>query len=224
MKKKGYLIASILITLGLLVWYREPVLKAAGGVFALDSSVKAPETIELTISTSTLNYMTPGAGTTTLQVYTEGADQLDLNIFMQASSTLTDLRWRVEFSHSTTSVASQQLWFPEVTDLNASTATTTNQVRIGREYRWLFASTTAHRIGTSTAMSNTFDQNTVSARTFRVSNVAARWTRIIFYIPTGSITNSVGNISTCCTSLGDPPAATSTNAGISVQAVTKQPY
>src|SRR3990167_4454482 len=222
MKKKSYLV-YVTLAIALLVnilAYKQEIVKAGGGVFSLNVSVRAPETTTLTISTSTLNFLTPGTGTTTLQVYTGGANQMDVNIFMQASSTLTDLRWRVEYSHSTSSIPSEMLWYPEVTQLNNTTATTSNQVQTGREYRWLFASTTPHRIGTSTAVSLTFDPNTVSVRTFRISDINARWTRVIFYIPTGSI----ASLTTLTTALGDTPLATSTNAGINLMPITKEPY
>ena len=218
MKKKSYLIVlSVIVMLAALAWFREPI-RAGVGAFALNNQEAKPVNQNgAVLSTSTLNYLTPGTGTTTIVLYTGGADQTDIDIFMVASSTLTDLRWRFEFSHSSTSVAATQLWYPEVMDLS-STGTTTNQVQISKEYRWLFASSTKHRIGTSTAMNGTFDQNTTGSRRISVKDLAARWTRVIFYIPTGSRTSNF-----LTTALGDTPAATSTNAGIYIQPVAKEP-
>jgi hypothetical protein len=219
MKKKSYLIAlSVIIMLGALVWFQEPI-RASIGAFALSVPVQQPTNLNGAISTSTLNYLTPGTGTTTITLNTAGTDQLDVNIFGVASTVATtDIRWRYEFSHSTSSVPSEQLWFPEpliVTEL----ATTSVLTRSGREYAWRMVSSVAHRIATSSAMNGVFDQNTTGAMTIRIKDISARWTRIIFYIPTGP----GGALPTDSTALANIPGATSTNAGIAVFPVTKDP-
>lgn len=216
MKKKYLIILSVIIILGTLVWFQEPVLKAAGGAFGLaDVSNPAVQNGEVT-ATSTLNYMTPGAGTTTITANTSGTDQMDVSVFVVASSTITDLRWRYEFSHSTTSVAANQVWFPEPIELVAN-ATTTRITRTAKEYSWVFASSTPHRLATSTTMNGTFDQETTGAFVFRIKDIAARWTRVIFYLPTAGAAQAQS------TALGVIPSATSTNAGIQVFGTLKSP-
>src|SRR3990167_3735454 len=104
----------------LLLKDKEPDLAlGGGGAFGLTGFSNPPIVNGEVISTSTLNYLTPGTGTTTITVNTFGSDQLDLNVFMVASSTSdsADLRWTVEFSHSTSSVASEQVWFPLIEEL-----------------------------------------------------------------------------------------------------------
>lgn len=216
--KKKYLIAlSILVIIGALIWFREPIVKAAGGAFGLNSDVSQPRNTDGVVSTSTLNYLTPGSGTTTITAFTGGADKLDLNIFMVASSTSNsaDLRWTVEFSHSTSSVASQQLWYPLTENLN-STATTTFRTQIAKEFGWKAATSTRHVVATSTFADSTFTSPTASTR-ISIEDIAARWTRVIFYIPT------IGTTLNESTALGSIPTSTSTNAGIQVFIVQKEP-
>ena len=196
-----------------------------GGAFGLTSSVSNPTVSNgAVISTSTLNYLSIGAGTTTVTANTSGTEELDVNVLVVASSTLTDLRWRVEYSHSTSSIASQQLWFPEPAYL-AANATTTNISRTAKEYRFVFASSTPHRVATSTALNSTFDQNTTTSFSIKLTNIVANWTRIVFYIPTGASTANDVRMDTLSesTALDLIPAATSTNAGIFVQIVGKNP-
>lgn len=223
MKKKGYLIAiAILLVFGALVWFREPIAKAAGSAFGLTTGVVnniGVAGVGDTVSTTTLNYLTPGTGTTSVTAFTGGTDQLEVNVFVVASSSaLTDLRYRIEYSHSTTSVAADQLWFPEMETLNLN-ATTSVITQSSKEYVYRMASSTSHRIGTSTATMGIFDPDTVGLFSFKTKNIAARWTRVIFYIPTGS-GQSVGPGTTA---LGLKPTATSTNAGIRVFLTGKDP-
>lgn len=229
-KNKKYLILSILsvitlIMVGVFLTYLYPpdTAKSAGGAFTLTTDCSSATSSKgAVINTADLIYMTPGTATTTVTCYTGNTDRIAFNIFMQASSTLTDLRWRVEFSHSTTTAGADVLWFPEDVVLSASTATTTNLTQAGKEYRWLFASSTPHRIGTSTTMNTTFDQNTTGSKTFSINDITARFTRIVFYIPTGS---AVGGCGSACgtTALGSVPTATSTNAGILVHTISHDP-
>lgn len=225
--KKRYLIVAI--TLALLVnllAYREEIAKAGGGVFGLTLHEGNPGNSQgAPMSTSTLNYLSIGAGTTTVTINTASTDQVDVNVFAVASSTLTDLRWRVEFSHSTTTVVGNQLWFPEPAGLN-QLATTTVTTRTSKEYSWVFASSTPHRIATSTAANGQFDQDTTGSFTFRIKDIAAQWTRVIFYVPTGASTANDNRMDTLSesTALGIIPSATSTNIGIFVQPVLKQPF
>ena len=224
MKKRIYLIVSLLvITAAVLILFSDKVSKAAGGVFGLVTGVSNPpaQSGEI-IATSTLNYLTIGAGTTTVTVNTSGTDALDVNVFVHASSTASNLRWRVEFSHSTSTVDSERVWFNEPIELTIN-ATTTVITRTAKEYSWMFASTTTHRLATSTAMVGTFDQNTTNSFVFRIKDIAAQWTRIIFYNPTGSATDARMDTLTEVTSLGIINTATSTSLGIQVFVTQKQP-
>ena len=187
--------------------------ESVGGEFVLDTVCSTATTT--TVATSTLLYLEPGTGTTTLTCWTGGTEQIDFNIFMLASSTLTDLRWRVEYSHSTSTVAGYPIFYPEIQE-SAEFATTTNYFL--KEYRWRFASTTDHRLGTSTAVSTTFAVDSTGTRVFSLKDIAANWIRIEFYIPHGSDANGMGT-----TALGNKPTATSTNAGIYVHAIKRDP-
>lgn len=211
--------------IGALVWFREPLAKAAGGAFGLDVNVSNPANLDgAQLSASTLNYMSPGAGTTTATVFTGGTDTLQVNIFGVASTVATtDLRWTIEYSHSTSSVPSEQLWFPEPQYLEANRngiggfGTTTPLVRSTKEYAYRPVSTLPHRLATSTAMDSTFTINTTFATSFKIENIAARWTRVVFYIPTAGATLAES------TALDQIPVATSTNAAIYVHTVAKNP-
>jgi len=215
MKKKYLIILSVIIILGALVWFREPI-KAGVGAFALNVPVQQPTNNDGAVSTSTLNYLTPGTGTTSITAYTGGTDQLDLNIFLLASTTATtDLRWTVEFSHSTSSIASQQIWFPLTEDIQIN-ATTTFRTALAKEFAWIPALDARHAIATSTGADATFTSLTASTR-ISVKDIAARWTRIVFYIPTPGTSLAES------TALGSIPLATSTNVGIAVFPVTKDP-
>jgi hypothetical protein len=186
------------------------------GAFALNVPVQQPTNNDGAVSTSTLNYLTPGTGTTSITAYTGGTDQLDLNIFLLASTTATtDLRWTVEFSHSTSSIASQQIWFPLTEDIQIN-ATTTFRTALAKEFAWIPALDARHAIATSTGADATFTSLTASTR-ISVKDIAARWTRIVFYIPTPGTSLAES------TALGSIPLATSTNAGIAVFSITKDP-
>mgnify|MGYP001581742581 CR=1 FL=1 len=220
-------LAAILASLVVLLAVKEFPEKALGGssgTFGLSVSVNNPANNDGFISTTTLNYLTPGTGTTTVTINTTGTDQADLNIFMVASSTSSgaDLRWTVEFSHSTSSIASEQLWFPLAEEVNIN-ATTTFRTQIAKEYGWKPATTTRHNIATSTNANNIFTSPVASTR-ISIKDIAARWTRISFYIPTGSLTDSRMDTLAESTALDALPSATSTNAGIFVQIVSKEPY
>ena len=220
--KKKYLIAlSVIIMLGALVWFREPI-RAGIGAFALNTGVTQPRNTDGAISTSTLNYLTPGTGTTSVTVNTRGTDQVDLNIFLLASTTATtDLRWTVEFSHSTSSIASEQLWFPLAEEL-AINATTTFRSALAKEFGWIPDLDARHAIATSTNADGIFTSLTASTR-ISLKDIAANWTRVIFYIPTGSLTNNQADTLAESTALSSLPNATSTNAGIAVFLVNKDP-
>ena len=226
MKHKKYLIlALVVVMLAGLTLFREPLVRAGSGAFGLSNGISNPlQTNGAVVSTTTLNQMSIGAGTTTITANTNGTDQLDVNVFGVASSTLTDLRWRVEFSNSTTSLATDQLWFPEQ-NIIATHATTTRVLTNSAEYSYVFASSTPHRVATSTATINTFDQNTTFAFRFSIKDIAARWTRVVFYIPTGASTANDNRMDTPSesTAFGTIPSATSTNAAIQVFITNKDP-
>jgi hypothetical protein len=151
---------------------------------------------------------------------------LKVNVFgIASSSPLTELRWRIEYSNSTSSIPAQQLWFPEPIELNTN-STTTIITRTAKEYLYRMASTTQHRTATSTAMNGTFDQDITFALAFDVKDIAARWTRIVFYVPTGASTANDLRMDTLAesTALGLPlPAATATPIGIQVFVTRKDP-
>ena len=193
-----------------------PILGAAGGAFSLNTGYNQPTNSAGAISTSSLNYLTPGTGTTSITIDTRGTNQVDLDIFMLASTTATtDLRWTVEFSHSTSTVASEQLWFPLTQEL-ASNSTTTFRTALAKEYGWIPALDARHAIATSTGADSTFTSLTTSTRV-SIEDIASPWTRIIFYIPTAGATLSES------TALGSIPVATSTNVGIAIFPVRKDP-
>ena len=218
MKKKYLILSVIVITIGIAVWFKEPIVKAAGGVFALSSAIQNPSNPSgAALAVSGLNYMTPGAGTTTITQNTQGIEQFDVYVFGVASSTLTNLRYRVEFSNSTSTIPADQLWFPEPNNY-APTTTTVTVPQSSQEYSYRFASSTPHRLATSTAMNTTFDENTTFAFTHRIENIAARWVRVVFYVPTMGITRAL------TTALGEFLSATSTNVGIYVAPLGKEPF
>ena len=215
MKKKYLIVLSVIVMLGALVWFREPI-RAGVGAFALNTGVTQPRNTDGAVGTSTLNYLTPGTGTTSVTLNTRGTDQLDLNIFMVASTTATtDLRWTVEFSHSTSSIPSQQLWFPLTEEL-ATNATTTFRTALAKEFGWIPALDARHAIATSTNADGIFTSLTASTR-ISIKDIAAEWTRIVFYMPTPGTSLSES------TALGSIPLATSTNAGIAIFPVGKDP-
>lgn len=220
------LILLALALLGVSAYWIIPaeVIKGAGGAFGLVFVQQPPAPQGEIVATSTLQYLTIGAGTTTVTVNTAGTEQLNVGVFVHASSTNSNVRWRIEFSNSTTTVAADQLWFPEAQALTSS-ATTTRLTQTSREYSWLFASTTSHRLATSTAMNGRFDQDTTSAFSFEISDIAANWTRIIFYNPTGASTANDARYDTQSevTALGTINEATSTPFGIQVFVTSKQP-
>src|SRR3990167_3101250 len=179
MKKRIYLLSSVitLLVIGVVLLWSDEISKAAGGAFGLTNAVSKPSAQSgEAIATSTLQYMTIGAGTTTVVVNTRGTETLKVNVFVHASSTASNLRWRIEFSHSTSTVNSEQIWFNEPASLT-SNATTTVLTRSAREYSWMFASTSGHRLATSTAMNTTFDENTTGSFSFEIDDIAANWTR-----------------------------------------------
>lgn len=171
-----------------------------------------------------LNYMSPGAGTTTVTAFTGGTDTLQVNVFGVASTVATtDLRFRIEYSNSTSSVPSEQLWFPEAQELNtayggfSAVGTTTVLTRNAKEYAFRPIATGPHRLATSTTMNSTFNQDLTFAFSVKIRDITARWTRVIFYIPT------TGASQTLSTALDQFPTATSTNAGIYAHPVGKDP-
>ena len=224
--KKRYIIAiALILTLAAVVWFREPLAKAAGGVFALNTIVDSNTSDGAITSVNDLNYLTPGTGTTTKTIRTKGTDTLQVNIFGVASTVATtDLRWTVEFSHSTSSVPSEQVWFPLANE-NISAAsgitgsgTSTVLTRSAKEFIYRPVSTLTHRLATSSSMNDVFTLDTTFATSFKLTDIAAEWTRVVFYIPTTGATLAQS------TALDQVPAATSTNAGIAVFPVTKDPY
>ena len=223
MKKKYLIVLSIIVMLGALVWFREPIVKAGVGAFGLGGVVSnSPVESGQRVSTSTLNYLTPGTGTTSVVINTSTTDQVDLNVFLVASTTATThLRWTAEFSHSTSSVPSEQLWFPLAEELNTS-STTTFRTALAKEFGWIPELDARHAIATSTGADATFTSLTASTR-ISLKDIAANWTRFTFYIPTGSLTNDQADTLAESTALGALPSATSSNAGIQVFLLSKQP-
>lgn len=121
-------------------------------------------------ATSTTRYMTAGTATTTLTLNTQTSDQVNLNIMYQASSTVgASLKWRYEFSVDGIS------WFADDTTIN-ELATSTQHVGSFEEHTWAYASSTA-----GSSVSNTAYKHT------RKMNIASPLTRVVFYVPTGSL-------------------------------------
>jgi hypothetical protein len=123
--------------------------------------------------TTTIAYLTPGAGTTTLAFNSVFADTVDLDIIQKASSTLSILKWRYEYSDNGID------WYGDNIE-NTTNATTTVVVRDFSEYSWTFASSTA---GTSGATSASGDR---ALKHVRVPDFSARYFRVVFYVPPGS--------------------------------------
>lgn len=122
-----------------------------------------------TKATTSIAYMTAGTGTTTSPTFvTALADQLDLNIVLSASSTASTLNWRYEFSDNNVD------WYTEAGD-TTSNATTSILTRDGKIYSWTFASST-------TGSGN----DTRAFQHVKIKDIAAAYTRVIFFLPAGS--------------------------------------
>lgn len=124
-------------------------------------------------STSTLNFMAAGTGTTTYAFNTLGYDQVAFNMIFAASSTSSQLRWRYEYS------ADALNWYADDIELTTQ-ATTTVHVRDFAEHSWTYASSTA---GSS-----------VSGAAFKhvkVQNIISPYMRVVLYMPVGSTPGGV---------------------------------
>jgi len=87
MKKRIYLLSSVitLLVIGVVLLWSDEISKAAGGAFGLTNVVSKPSAQNgEAISTTTLQYMTIGAGTTTVTVNTRGTEALKVNVFVHA--------------------------------------------------------------------------------------------------------------------------------------------
>ena len=127
-------------------------------------------------ATTTLNYITPGAATTTLSCSIELTDQVDLLVLFRASSTVSELRWRYEYSRDNID------WYPGQEEFVATEATSTVRVPATfTEYSWTYASSTP------TSGGNT----DTSFKRVQIKDLAARYMRIKFYLPIGSANGAV---------------------------------
>src|SRR3990167_2866910 len=107
-KNKYIVLGMVLLVLAFGFLFKDKVADAVGGRFVLNTSESNPaNTSGAVISTTTLNYLSPGAGTTTATFDTRTTDLLNVNIFGVASTVATtDLRFTIEYSHSTSTVDS----------------------------------------------------------------------------------------------------------------------
>lgn len=129
------------------------------------------------LATTTLNYLSPGVGTTTLSLYTADNDQIGLNILFNASSTASTLKWRYEFSVDGTN------WFAQDNGLS-TTATTTVLTNTNTDYSWTFASSTQGSSQTTASISTSFKH-------VDLLNVGSPFTRIVFFMPIGSTNGAI---------------------------------
>ncbi len=124
------------------------------------------------VSTSTVNYMTPGVGTTTLTYdsYCGGNNQITdgatLLVYQLASSTVSSVDIAVEYSNDSTD------WYENKID--AMVATTTTPIAIGpiSNFVYKYSSTTPGKIGVPAALN--YGSRIVSLYT------PTRYMRIVF--------------------------------------------
>lgn len=157
--------AGVLLVVGILalgIGTHLPQVRAAIGLDIRSTNTTNP------MATTTVNYMTPGTGTTTLSLYTANTDQVDLNVLYNASGTQSILKWRYEESPDNLN------WYADSNELVAN-ATTTTVVRDFAEYSWVYATSTA---GTS--------QANVALKHIKVPNIASPYWRAVFYVPAGA--------------------------------------
>ena len=128
-----------------------------------------------THATTSPSYMRAGTGTTTLACPTDGAYDFDVRVMLKASSTKTNLRGYVAHSDNGTD------WYPVSVPLT-SNATTTTYSGSPNELSIHYASTTPEDSGGNA--------DTMWA-TLKFRDVAARYTRVRFYLPPGSLNGAV---------------------------------
>lgn len=158
------------------------------GLFAVIGVVKANplafNRFQTASATSTLAYLMPGAATTTLTLDAQNgnnfaANSAELLIQLKASSTLTTLKWRYEYSQDAAcqSAPATVNWYAESINLAAATASSTVEVRDFKEYSWNYASTSIQ--GTQTVATP------FALKAFSVAT-PTKCVRVIFYLPIGS--------------------------------------
>lgn len=177
---KKYLIAGLV--LGLVI----------GGSFLGLKTVKAlPPYITFTstaAATTTVNYMTAGTATTTLALYDlsnyDTDETVDSNqIFIQytASTSAGILNWRFEFTNGTNcdiTVPTSCNWYEEDSVINPALAVA--------NARWDHSSTTMTHVwqpGSTVA--------STSLKAIIVPPVAAKYKRVQFFVPIGSVNGAV---------------------------------
>lgn len=173
MNKKYIIIAAILVSLIAGVAYANP------GIFLARSKTAT--------ATTTVEYMTPGTGTTTLSMdaFTLGdnyaLDEVALGIQYHASSSVASaLTWRFEYSND------NEDWYPENAFDVSNNASSTISVRAHQSYEWFAASSTAG------AIQNNFQD----FQAFRIVKVPAltRYVRVVFGLKGSPTSNNNGGV------------------------------
>lgn len=140
-----------------------------------------------TTDTTTINYMTPGTGTTTITYDTylsvqggipnnlSAAATLALGIQFHASSSNSILAWRYEYSTDNID------WYSDDAQIAGSATTSpTYAVKTFSENYWSFATSTG---GTS--------QSDKGMKLVRNIPTPTRYIRVVFYVPAGSANAAV---------------------------------
>lgn len=187
------LLAMIALCVGVFL-FSGPAISFAKSVFGVGKASA--------VATTTLQYLTPGTGTTTIyyDAFTDGqtaADGMALLVrFTASSSPNSVLRINQEYSQGslsnpnllcipTTATTSQCDWYQAPQPMLIANATTTSPVDISQvaQYNWRFASSSAG-LGSVAANNNT-DTRIIPIKS------PTRYTRFIFTLPAGSANGAV---------------------------------
>ena len=175
MKKKIALIlftALILIT-GFIAGNYESVKEALGYATLTDSNA-----CKTASATTTMKFMTPGTGTTSVSCVTGNAEKIRIFAAFAASSTNTQLRWRVQRSMET-ATSSSGTWFSDIAPV-MELASTTSMTNDFSAFRLTYATPPAD---TSTSIGfNGSGTTTVSQFSFEVPSSGANLMRVQFYL------------------------------------------
>lgn len=145
-------------------------------------------------ATTTLTYMTPGAATTTLAFDTSAGNTFApsgttaLLIQLTASSTITDLRWRYEYSQDVAcgTTGGNADWYAGDAGFDVNLTATTSPVRYTSgafDYAWTFSSSTPGA-GNAVATLNL-------GKKIVLVPTPTRCVRAVFFLPIGSTNGAV---------------------------------
>lgn len=157
--------------------------------------LKPPQSSNGTLTATTSpSYMTPGTATTTYSFDTSAgnvfaaSNQAALLVQYTASSTLSALQWRYEYSQDTTCGTSPTTadWYAQndVSYTNQTATTSPYGIQSGPfEYRWNYASSTPGAAAVAT------NQN-LGKKVIMVP-IPTRCVRVMFYVPIGASNGAV---------------------------------